>query len=106
MRVYFTVRQIPECMHLDATQVLAVQREVLMQQFRRSSWVLTFGSIALGGIGAELGRYLSLGSDGWRFFGVVVGAWLAATVYVPSVVASARPQIREYLRLHGWDRSQ
>ena len=102
MRLFFTVRQVPECAHLTDDQIRAVERKILWSRFRTSSWILAFAALGLGHVGSLIGWHLSGGADGWRFFGGVVCSVAAVPFYVPTVVGRARPAIRDYVVSQRW----
>lgn len=102
MRLYFTLRQVPECSHLDADQVAAVQRDVLQERFRRSIWMVTLAVLCLGSVGSYLTQRWVPGSDGIRLLGGMVGSLVAALGFVPGVIHSSRPAIKAYLSARGW----
>ncbi|MCW5300527.1 hypothetical protein DXT88_20360 [Herbaspirillum lusitanum] len=86
MRIYWTLRQIPELASLSSTERSASWRRIYPKTFRHwQTWAGLINCAGLSGVGSYVGR-----SVGFSFIGTLVGGGIGGLVFSQTAFYVAR----------------
>jgi hypothetical protein len=98
MRLYFTVRQIPELRDVPCKHIRTIFDHCLRAKWRQKRGILYLAALVFGILGGSLGAFV------WpshrAVVGAIVGSQIGIQIYIQFIYESARPEIRTYLQEH------